>query len=440
MAKKKTSKKGTIKKEAKKVGRKAKKMAKTDVGRAGIGGGIGALALGPIGAVAGAGIAMATKKKKNKKKAAKKNPDKMVKVSYLVGSLMLDYERITPALREAGAMAIEKGRVPFGLLSQARRDLAMIHKGKRAGGEKDQIEDTIDAIDYILKKSKSIKNPGRSGDHITYPNAEEYKIGLESVSDNVLNKEYEVVKKQIAYARSKGHSKTRMNSLVRTREIIVNERKRRRQGNPGSSSGTPANKLLYAQVVREAKNKFDVWPSIYASSWVVQEYKRRGGRYINPLTGLDKWYAEKWVDLGRSIDSRGRVKKWVECGRPKAGEGSYPKCVPLEKAKKMTPAERLSAVRRKRAAESHASQKKGRPPIMVRTNPKSKKATDNRLRILAEDYKSKKEKYDGLVTDPKASRARIQKASKELDKSTETIASFAHINGVSKRELKKALE
>jgi hypothetical protein len=139
---------------------------------------------------------------------------------------------------------------------------------------------------------------------------------------------------------------------------------------------TPADPVLYAQVTREAKNKFDVWPSIYASSWVVREYKKRGGRYMNPLEGLDKWFAEKWVDLGRSIDSKGHVKKWVVCGRPKAGEGSYPKCVPLAKAKKMTPAERLSAVRRKRVAESAAPKRKGRKPVMVKTfkdNPERKK-------------------------------------------------------------------
>lgn len=73
MPKKKTgkksfAKKSTLKAKAKKAGRKVKKAAKSDVGRAGIGGGIGALALGPVGAVAGAGIAMATKKKKGRKK------------------------------------------------------------------------------------------------------------------------------------------------------------------------------------------------------------------------------------------------------------------------------------------------------------------------------------------------------------------------------------
>lgn len=43
--------------------------------------------------------------------------------------------------------------------------------------------------------------------------------------------------------------------------------------------GEPANKELYARIVAEAKRKFDVYPSAVANAWVVQEYKRRGGKY-----------------------------------------------------------------------------------------------------------------------------------------------------------------
>jgi hypothetical protein len=32
-------------------------------------------------------------------------------------------------------------------------------------------------------------------------------------------------------------------------------------------------------VIAEAKKKFKVYPSAYANGWVVQEYKRRGGKY-----------------------------------------------------------------------------------------------------------------------------------------------------------------
>jgi hypothetical protein len=46
-----------------------------------------------------------------------------------------------------------------------------------------------------------------------------------------------------------------------------------------AKSPTPTNKKLYATVRAAAKKKFKVWPSAYASSWLVKEYKRRGGKY-----------------------------------------------------------------------------------------------------------------------------------------------------------------
>ena len=40
----------------------------------------------------------------------------------------------------------------------------------------------------------------------------------------------------------------------------------------------------------------------------------------------------------------------MPCGRKTSKKGKYPKCVPAAKAARMTPAERKSAIRRKRAA------------------------------------------------------------------------------------------
>jgi DhnA family fructose-bisphosphate aldolase class Ia len=48
---------------------------------------------------------------------------------------------------------------------------------------------------------------------------------------------------------------------------------------PRSGGSTPSNPKLYATVVQAAKDKFEVYPSAVANSWVVQEYKRRGGTY-----------------------------------------------------------------------------------------------------------------------------------------------------------------
>lgn len=46
-----------------------------------------------------------------------------------------------------------------------------------------------------------------------------------------------------------------------------------------SSGSKPTNPSLYARVKSEAKQKFDRWPSAYASAWVVKTYKARGGGY-----------------------------------------------------------------------------------------------------------------------------------------------------------------
>ena len=46
-----------------------------------------------------------------------------------------------------------------------------------------------------------------------------------------------------------------------------------------TSGPNPKNKALYSRVKAEAKRKFDVWPSAYASAWLTREYKKRGGTY-----------------------------------------------------------------------------------------------------------------------------------------------------------------
>jgi len=46
----------------------------------------------------------------------------------------------------------------------------------------------------------------------------------------------------------------------------------------------PTNKALYDRVKMEAKQKFKVYPSAYANGWLVQEYKRRGGKYRTSTT------------------------------------------------------------------------------------------------------------------------------------------------------------
>jgi len=67
--------------------------------------------------------------------------------------------------------------------------------------------------------------------------------------------------------------------------------------------------------------------------------------------GLDKWFKQKWVDIG----SKRKDGSFAKCGRSKQKADSkrkYPKCVPLAKATRMSDSQRASAVKRKRAASN----------------------------------------------------------------------------------------
>lgn len=138
-------------------------------------------------------------------------------------------------------------------------------------------------------------------------------------------------------------------------------------------SSQPLDEELYEQVKAEAKQRFAVWPSAYASGWLVREYKRRGGRYIGDEmdgqpTGLTKWFGEEWVDISRPIyDKHGELVGYEPCGRKHSSQVNYPKCRPVAEAMRMTPSEIKSAISRKRAAESRVTPRKGRSPVMVPT-------------------------------------------------------------------------
>jgi|TARA_R110002012_G_scaffold75544_3_gene190864 hypothetical protein len=63
---------------------------------------------------------------------------------------------------------------------------------------------------------------------------------------------------------------------------------------------------------------------------------------------LDKWFKEKWVDIG----SKKKDGSYAKCGRSKQkadAKRKYPKCVPLAKARRMSEGQRKSAVKRKRS-------------------------------------------------------------------------------------------
>jgi hypothetical protein len=77
------------------------------------------------------------------------------------------------------------------------------------------------------------------------------------------------------------------------------------------------NPTLYNKVKRKA-NKIYEKPSAYKSGYIVKEYKRQGGAYLDDGApkNLKRWYEEKWIDVGNK---------------------SYPVFRPTKRINKMTP-------------------------------------------------------------------------------------------------------
>jgi hypothetical protein len=61
----------------------------------------------------------------------------------------------------------------------------------------------------------------------------------------------------------------------------------------------PKDKILYDKIKKQA-DKIYLKHSAYKSGYVVKEYKKKGGEYINDNKPklLKRWYAERWSDIG----------------------------------------------------------------------------------------------------------------------------------------------
>jgi phage-related protein (TIGR01555 family) len=121
-------------------------------------------------------------------------------------------------------------------------------------------------------------------------------------------------------------------------------------------------KDLHQQAIAAAKSKFKVWPSAYASAYMVQKYKELyakkhgGGSGFKGDDGdvnhddLDKWFKEEWVRIGANGEILG------ECGGREEKEGK-PKCLPKAKAEAMSKEERQTIVARKRKSDPNPERK-----------------------------------------------------------------------------------
>jgi len=114
---------------------------------------------------------------------------------------------------------------------------------------------------------------------------------------------------------------------------------------------------LHNRAVAAARAKFKVWPSAYASGYVVQQYQRmykeKHGSTSGAFKGddgeinsddLGKWFKEKWVRIGANGEIMG------PCGAREEKEGK-PKCLPQAQAQALSKEERQTIVARKRKAD-----------------------------------------------------------------------------------------
>jgi len=96
----------------------------------------------------------------------------------------------------------------------------------------------------------------------------------------------------------------------------------------------PTNTKLYDRVKVDAKKKFASYPSLYASSWIVREYKKRGGKYSgkkpSKKTGTSKWYTEQWVQ----VESYLKTGEKIQCG---SSIQKTKACRPLKRVNASTP-------------------------------------------------------------------------------------------------------
>lgn len=78
----------------------------------------------------------------------------------------------------------------------------------------------------------------------------------------------------------------------------------------------PTKPALYSRVKSEAKRKFKIFSSAYASAWIVKEYKKRGGTYKGKKsgkTGVARWMKEKWTTQDGQACGSAKFKGVKKC-------------------------------------------------------------------------------------------------------------------------------
>ena len=181
----------------------------------------------------------------------------------------------------------------------------------------------------------------------------------------------------------------------------------------------PKNKKLYNQIKNEAKKKFDVYPSIYASSWIVKKYKNSGGLYLNKKyknSGLEKWFSEKWIDVCQ-------LPKIVPCGRQninsKYWKKSYPYCRPTIKIDSNTPVtiKELS----KNQISKRCKLKKNNPLKILYPKQHSLEKSRRRVEKSRRRVEKSRRRVEKSRRSVEKSRRRVEKSRRSVEKSRRSV-------------------
>jgi hypothetical protein len=112
--------------------------------------------------------------------------------------------------------------------------------------------------------------------------------------------------------------------------------------NTGGGNSEPSDTDLYNRIKREAKEKFDVYPSAVANAWVVREYKKRGGGYRKETAKMiikeDGFVPPKGAqeNAKRGLELRAEFKRGgTMVGVARARDLSNGKSLPLETINRM---------------------------------------------------------------------------------------------------------
>jgi len=101
---------------------------------------------------------------------------------------------------------------------------------------------------------------------------------------------------------------------------------------------------IYKKVKKEADEKFKAPTSVYKSSWIVREYKERGGLFKDKEPsnkhGLKRWFKEEWVRVNKDGKIMKKNNTPVPCGRSDEEQDKNVKkglCRPSKRIGKNTP-------------------------------------------------------------------------------------------------------